>query len=479
MNVSGKAFDVLLYLVQHAGEVVDRGVLMRAVWQKRVVEDNNVNQAIAGLRRTLGPEHIVTVAGRGYQFVTPVRLVREDSATPAEPGLAPTTAAIRTTPAASKRLRHTLAAALVLGIAVLAAAWLSPHRRGAGDALRIEIPSTERVHIEQAPTESREAFDRYRQSLAERDRRRAISLLDQALELDPAFVEAWIAKAGHHLFIAGLRAREPSAPDRMAGIAALDRALKLGPTSAAAHGQLAFQLGQIGQWIESELAWRRAFDLGHDRTRGAYWLLKMAVGHTTDAVKHMEGQLAGNPLNQGPASMLLIAYETLGETAKRRDLWERSEKLFDSWMGDAVEPALRLGERDTNYMRAAVETARHDHLKSIWRVGAANLDSPQAGLESLQSLYADPRMRTGMNLRFMTDWALYFGDPALALQWFRESVELEATGMNIAWLPWFKALRRQPEFKDLVRDQGLPEYWKQFGWPPWCRPTEGDDFECS
>src|SRR5690606_11266346 len=40
---------------------------------KRVVEDNNLNQAIAALRRTLGEQHIATVAGRGYQFVTPVQ----------------------------------------------------------------------------------------------------------------------------------------------------------------------------------------------------------------------------------------------------------------------------------------------------------------------------------------------------------------------------------------------------------------------
>ena len=75
-HLSGKPFDTLVYLVERAGELVDRDELLHSVWPKRVIEDNNLNQAIATLRRILGEQHVVTVAGRGYQFVTPVRRVR-------------------------------------------------------------------------------------------------------------------------------------------------------------------------------------------------------------------------------------------------------------------------------------------------------------------------------------------------------------------------------------------------------------------
>ena len=73
VKLLGRPFDTLVYLVERAGEVVDRDAIVRAVWSHRVVEDNNLNQAIAVLRRLLGEQHIVTVPGRGYQFVTPVR----------------------------------------------------------------------------------------------------------------------------------------------------------------------------------------------------------------------------------------------------------------------------------------------------------------------------------------------------------------------------------------------------------------------
>jgi len=71
--VTAKAFDALVYLVEHAGELVPREVLTKAVWPSTVVEENNLTQAISVLRRLLGEDHIATVTGRGYQFVTDVR----------------------------------------------------------------------------------------------------------------------------------------------------------------------------------------------------------------------------------------------------------------------------------------------------------------------------------------------------------------------------------------------------------------------
>jgi Tol biopolymer transport system component/DNA-binding winged helix-turn-helix (wHTH) protein len=73
--VTAKAFDALVYLVEHAGELVSREVLIKTLWPSTVVEENNLTQAISVLRRLLGEGHIVTVTGRGYQFVADVRRV--------------------------------------------------------------------------------------------------------------------------------------------------------------------------------------------------------------------------------------------------------------------------------------------------------------------------------------------------------------------------------------------------------------------
>lgn len=84
VELTGKMLDALLYLVEHAGELVPRAALMNALWPRTVVEDNSLTQVISGLRRALGDERngarlIATVSGRGYQFVGDVRVAMRDA----------------------------------------------------------------------------------------------------------------------------------------------------------------------------------------------------------------------------------------------------------------------------------------------------------------------------------------------------------------------------------------------------------------
>jgi TolB-like protein len=75
-----RAFDTLLYFIEHPGQLLDKAVLMKAIWPNLVVEENNLNQSISTLRRVLKEnpgEHrfIVTEPGRGYRFVAPVTMI--------------------------------------------------------------------------------------------------------------------------------------------------------------------------------------------------------------------------------------------------------------------------------------------------------------------------------------------------------------------------------------------------------------------
>ena len=74
-----KVFDTLLYLVKHAGKIIDKDELMREIWTDTIVEENNLNKNISVLRRVLGEkrgEHrfIATVPGHGYKFVASVQV---------------------------------------------------------------------------------------------------------------------------------------------------------------------------------------------------------------------------------------------------------------------------------------------------------------------------------------------------------------------------------------------------------------------
>lgn len=79
VKLNSRAFETLALLVAHRGEILAKRTLLRAVWPDVVVGDNNLNQAVAAIRRALGdgtePRRIVqTVSGRGYCFVAKVEL---------------------------------------------------------------------------------------------------------------------------------------------------------------------------------------------------------------------------------------------------------------------------------------------------------------------------------------------------------------------------------------------------------------------
>ncbi len=88
--LGGWAFDLLLALVQRAGQLVTRNELIERVWPGRVVEENNLGVQVTTLRRVLGGEWLVTVPGRGYRFVAPPQLAEvHASAPPASPSPQP------------------------------------------------------------------------------------------------------------------------------------------------------------------------------------------------------------------------------------------------------------------------------------------------------------------------------------------------------------------------------------------------------
>ncbi len=77
LPLSSRAFEALLFFLEHRGQLLDKSTLMKAIWPNAVVEENNLNQHVSTLRRVLGESRddhrfIVTVPGRGYRFVAEV-----------------------------------------------------------------------------------------------------------------------------------------------------------------------------------------------------------------------------------------------------------------------------------------------------------------------------------------------------------------------------------------------------------------------
>ena len=75
--LGGRTFDILLALVDRAGEVVSKSELIAKVWPNVTVEEISLRVHLSALRKALGDEEserkfIKNVKGRGYCFIAPV-----------------------------------------------------------------------------------------------------------------------------------------------------------------------------------------------------------------------------------------------------------------------------------------------------------------------------------------------------------------------------------------------------------------------
>jgi DNA-binding winged helix-turn-helix (wHTH) protein len=95
VHLGSRAFDLLLALVERAGQTVNREELFELVWPDVIVAKVNLRVHVAGLRKALsdgqdGKRFIISVTGRGYRFAASVmRLQAAAPATLTAPSTAP------------------------------------------------------------------------------------------------------------------------------------------------------------------------------------------------------------------------------------------------------------------------------------------------------------------------------------------------------------------------------------------------------
>src|SRR5689334_10249882 len=83
--LTAKVFATLVYFVEHAGETLDKDVLLSSIWPGVIVEENSLTQNVSTLRQVLGEvrgenRYIATLPRKGYRFVAKVTL--RDAPTP-------------------------------------------------------------------------------------------------------------------------------------------------------------------------------------------------------------------------------------------------------------------------------------------------------------------------------------------------------------------------------------------------------------
>ena len=335
-------------------------------------------------------------------------------------------------------------------------------------------------------TTSTEAYELYlaakaSMNLSARDGTRGLEQIERALRLDPNFALAWAQKS--RLLNSAAQYSWVTPQQQADAESAARRALELAPDLGLAHTALAATI--MHDRVGAEAEFRKGLSLGSWEEVDLYGGFLNSVGHYGRAREYLFEARARDPLNPRAAAWLAGAYDGLGDSAAALAELERGRRVASQPRGALAseEMIIRLGLGEPDEARAVIE--RYPEFR----------ESPDTRellrqLEPLNAALGDPE-RVMTELRALRDqqvWgAMLFaiaamsGEPEFAVEGFIE-VERErkqpVLGYGILWRPVFRDARRLPRFKDLVREAGFIEYWREYGWPSFCRPVGADDFEC-
>jgi DNA-binding winged helix-turn-helix (wHTH) protein/Flp pilus assembly protein TadD len=125
-------FELLLLLLEHSGEIVERDLLRQRLWPETTFVDfgQSLSTAVTKLRQALGddannPRFVETIPRRGYRFIAPVTLPIDDlngirNEPPSEQAVeASETSTVKSTPPQSKARKKASVAFALLIIAIL------------------------------------------------------------------------------------------------------------------------------------------------------------------------------------------------------------------------------------------------------------------------------------------------------------------------------------------------------------------------
>ena len=122
-------------------------------------------------------------------------------------------------------------------------------------------------------------------------------------------------------------------------------------------------------------------------------------------------------------------------------------------------------------------------IQQLVTTAVQHLDDPEGGREAVRALYGDTTLDGPGAVAFWHNsamFAAYFGDIDFAAAALRRALQPNIPGfLKFTWIPILQPVRQHPDFKALMRDLKLVDYWRQSGWPDHCRPVGAEDFECN
>jgi DNA-binding winged helix-turn-helix (wHTH) protein/Tfp pilus assembly protein PilF len=445
-------FKILCVLAKNGGRLLEKEELMHQVWSETFVEESNLIQHIAVVRRALGDSAsngdriIETVPRRGYRFLPAVRVVQA-SAVPAN-GSETAPAAVTDNPPAYRRFHFNstagrsvlvLLAAQVILLGLLALRWNRSRPAPVAASRASSDP---------------EANDLYLRGLNVLERRssessmKAVEAFELATRKDPNFAQAY----------AGLAVAYTMHAENDPAEQAASKALELGQALPETHAAMGFvQMFRRWNWAGAEREFRRAIQLDPGYARAHHWyaILLEAEGRLPEARVEMARALELQPLsplvNADYGQLLVTAgeYQHAAEQCRKTldldpDFQPVRGYLHDAYfelnLNDALVEDEARGVSDPQFKIRLLKSYSSAGMRGFWKAMIAEQ------MKSTRPFSYD-----------IARWYALLGDRDQAFYWLQQ--EFQTRRFFLVFLkmdPAFSTLRPDPRYRDLLQRVGLP-----------------------
>jgi TolB-like protein len=304
-----------------------------------------------------------------------------------------------------------------------------------------------------------------------------IRLLERAIELDPNYAVAWSSLGANTLSTlwGATPDQAPEIKDR--AYALVLKGVELNPESASAQSKLAMVRTARLDWIGGEQSFTRAIELLADRqVLATYGNVLLRSGRTSDAQKQYAVAAALEPLGGRPVSLSWLANLAQGRIAEAKEAsnWQSADIHAENNLDIA------FNESDPEALKTAILAMPESNIAviSLYAPVLTEFDSPERVVLMLRDAYLDENLQWSSKLHDIAMLAAYFGDPQFALQVIGRDLRTSTVRLFTLWYPVMSEVRQLPEFKKLLSELNLVEYWRAYGWADACKPLGDNDFAC-
>ncbi|MFC1797375.1 tetratricopeptide repeat protein, partial [Pseudomonadota bacterium] len=357
--------------------------------------------------------------------------------------------------------------------------------------LQAELSTDEQRRIDARPTDNLQAYELYLrgrylwQRRGDENIRHAITLFEQATELDPQFAQAWSSLAATH-FTLPLYSDTPMSEHYPLAVSAAHKALAQDDSLAEAYAVLGGLAGMDGKWVEAETLFLLAIAYEPMNSTAHQWYGEhlFNLGRLDDALEEALIAYQLDPLHPATNAFLGWIYFYLNDTsnalhygAAAWHLGHTSGLYFQAWLN------LRIGEFD----RAVGFAGQWDEQMAE---KFDNLQTPMTLKLLIEAKIDAAKRPLFLEMLAEHDTIDYFLIPftgSVSLDQIDDAYRvatmvLDQDGLyrTFEWYFWgsdMAPFRQDRRFAALVTELGMVDYWREYGWPDVCQPA-GDSVIC-